>query len=197
MNKVDLAKSRLETVLNKIGDKIFLGHSGGKDSQTILHLARSMGFNGKIVHNIKPLLGTSGDPVAALTEMHPETLNFLYTNVCRKNRVEFLHSSGMEEWVKDNGMLCQIDGARTEEATRAGKSANIIRNGVSVNRALMTEFEPCGIFNLQISYPIYDWTGYDVFDYLCANKVELSREYATDAEYLQWEKDTGRWILAR
>jgi 3'-phosphoadenosine 5'-phosphosulfate sulfotransferase (PAPS reductase)/FAD synthetase len=161
---------------------MFLGHSGGKDSTVILHLTKFVVPKFKIVHNVKPMLGTSGDPVGALTEQWPQTLEFMYTDVCKNNSVTFMHSTAMEQWVSENNLLCQIDGARKSEATRAGKSANIIRDGVSVSRSEMKELETNGIFGLAICYPILDWTDVDVFDYLTENKIAISKEYYVNGE---------------
>jgi 3'-phosphoadenosine 5'-phosphosulfate sulfotransferase (PAPS reductase)/FAD synthetase len=189
MNKTEVALERIKKAALPIDlGSIFAGHSGGKDSCVIHHLAkRALGDSITTVHNVKPMLGTSGDPVAALTEMHPETLEFLYSNVCKKGRVLFMHSSNMPEWVKENSMRMQIDGARIAEANRPGKSSDIIRNGVNVNRSLMTEIEPVGIFGLTICYPILDWSDEDVFDYLNDNDLPFSAEYLKNGEYDSWK----------
>lgn len=184
MDKVKLALDRLEKVKSMFPEKtVFAGHSGGKDSAVILDLTkRVFGDDIVIVHNVKPMLGTSNDAVARLTEMHPATLDYLYSYVCKRHPVIFMHSSVMENFVKHTGLKCQIDGARRSEAGREGKSANIIRNGVSINRAYMDEFEPVGLFGISFSYPILDWTDDDVFDYLIDNKITFSNEYYVNGE---------------
>ncbi len=189
MNKTAVALERITKAAHLVGTNgIFAGHSGGKDSCVIHHLAkRVLGHNLVTVHNVKPMLGTSGDPVAALTEMHPETLEFLYSNVCKNGQVLFMHSSNMPDWVERNSMRMQIDGARIAEANRPGKSSDIIRNGVNVNRSLMTEIEPVGIFGLTICYPILDWSDEDVFDYLHENNLPFSDEYMKNGEYDSWK----------
>jgi 3'-phosphoadenosine 5'-phosphosulfate sulfotransferase (PAPS reductase)/FAD synthetase len=182
--KVGSALGRLEKLRTMFSEEsIFTGHSGGKDSVVILNLAKKVFPNIRVVHNVKPLLGTSGDPVAALTEQHPKTLEFLYTVVCKQTTVEFLHPSKMLDFVKAQRLLCQIDGARIEESTRPGKSSDIIRNGISINRSLMQAFEPVGIFNLSISYPILDWTSNDVFEYIEREGLQISEEYELNGEW--------------
>lgn len=188
--KVQKALYRIKKAHEIHGDSIFLGHSGGKDSCVINHLAQRVIPNYKIVHNVKPILGTSGDPVGALTEMYPSTLEFLYSNVSKQHPVEFLHSSQMPDYIKRNGLTCQIDGARIEEHDRPGKSSNIIRNGESVNRKEMTEYEPNGIFGLAICYPILDWSSQDIFDYLDDNNLPFSKEYIESGEYEQFRRVT-------
>ena len=187
--KVADALRRIGSVIRTFrADQIFLGTSGGKDSVVIQHLTQRLLPHVIMVHNVKPMLGSTGDPIAALTEMHPETLEFLYSEICVNNEVLFMHSSNMYSWISYNNMKCQIDGARIEEATRPGKSADIIRSGKNVSRSEMHEFEPDGIFGLSICYPILDWTNIDVFDYLYDNNLKCSEEYLKNGEYNEWKE---------
>jgi 3'-phosphoadenosine 5'-phosphosulfate sulfotransferase (PAPS reductase)/FAD synthetase len=132
------------------------------------------------------MLGTSGDPVAALTEQHPKTLEFLYTDVCKKNKVMFMHSSNMEKFIHDSGLKCQVDGARRSEWDRPGKSSNIIVNGKNVNRKDMPDFVEVGIFGMSLVYPILDWVDEDVFDYLDLHNLPFSDEYRENGELENW-----------
>lgn len=186
--KIENALARIQNAYKIHGNSIFLGHSGGKDSCVINHLTSQVIEKYKIVHNVKPMLGTSGDPVGALTEMYPSTLNFLYTVVSVAQPIEFLHSSKMPDYIKRNNLTCQIDGARIEEHDRPGKSSNIIRGGESVNRKEMTEYEPNGIFGLAICYPILDWSSQDIFDYLTMHNLPFSQEYIESGEYEQFKR---------
>lgn len=179
---IENALSRIAQAYQKFGSSMFIGHSGGKDSCVILHLTQQIYPNITIVHNVKPILGTSGDPVAALTEQHPKTLEFLYTHVCRHNQVRFMHSSMMPDFVKARTLKCQVDGARRSEWSRPGKSSNIIVNGENVNRKDMPEFVENGIFNIALVYPIVDWEDKDVFDYLITNDIPFSDEYRENGE---------------
>jgi len=193
MNKVKEALDRIERVVGPFCDEVFVGHSGGKDSCVINHLATQVLGQVPLVHNVKPMLGTSGDPVAALTEMHPETLEFLYSEVCKNHRVTFMHSVFMPSWITMNRMTLQIDGARQAEASRPGKSSDFIRDGVNVNRSLMSYYEPKGIFGLGICYPIFDWSDDDVFDYLYHYKIPFSKEYLKNGEYDSWKWRQINW----
>jgi len=187
-NKTIIALERIRKAFDNNG-RVISGHSGGKDSVVINDLITKAGCDSRryaIVHNVKPLLGTSGDPVAALTEMHPATLEFLYTNVCLEQTLTFLHASKMKNWVTNNHITCQIDGSRLCEYTRSGKSSEFIVNGKSVSRSEMTEYIENGIFGLNMSYPIFDWSDTDVFDYIALNDLKISNEYYLNGEYDAW-----------
>ena len=180
--RTELALRRIIDTFYKNG-RVITGHSGGKDSVVIHDLVRRAGrVPYAVIHNVKPLLGTSNDPVAALTEMHPETLDFLYTNVCKDYQVQFMHSSKMQAYVATHGINCQIDGSRHSEHTRQGKSSQIIVNGKSVSREYMTDYIKNGIFGLNLSYPIFDWSDDDVFEYITTNKLAISDEYIKNGE---------------
>ena len=192
LEKTNSALYYIEKCVSEHGNAGFLGHSGGKDSIVIHHLAQLMIDHQSlvIVHNVKPLLGTSGDPIAELTEMHPETLDFLYASVCVNNEINFLHSSMMQQWIIDHAVKYQIDGARKAEYDRPGKSSNIIRNGKDVNRSEMNWYEPDGIFGLAIVYPIFDWSDQDVWDYIITNKLAFSEEYLKNGEYEKYSNSS-------
>jgi 3'-phosphoadenosine 5'-phosphosulfate sulfotransferase (PAPS reductase)/FAD synthetase len=187
--KIQLAKERIDISFSLFGDKLFMGHSGGKDSCTILHLMKQVVPDDFIiVHNVKPMFGSTGDPVLSLTEMHPGTLYHLYENVAKDNVVHFMHSSKMEKFISDNDLQCQVDGARISEANREGKSANFIMGGKSYNRKELKAMIADGLFGIHFCYPIFDWTDRDVFDYLTSNDIPFSQEYFENGEidrYLQ------------
>lgn len=189
-DKVTIALDRIFQAYERFGDSLFIGNSGGKDSCVILHLAQQIYPDITIVHNVKPLLGTSGDPVAALTEQHPATLDFMYTHLCKHNSIVFTHSSLMPDWLEANGKKCQIDGARRSEWDRPGKSSNIIVDGQNVNRQYMPEFVESGIFGMSLVYPIVDWQDKDVFDYLAENDIPFSDEYVLNGELEAWKNGT-------
>lgn len=180
--KAQIAIERIKTAATK-NRRIITGHSGGKDSVVIHDLVNRSGITRfGIIHNVKPLLGTSGDSVAALTEMWPETLDFLYTNVCKSATLTFMHSSNMAQYIWDNRIDCQIDGSRLSEYTRAGKSSQFIVDGKSVSREFMTDYVPNGIFGLNMVYPIFDWTDDEVFEYIHEQGLAISREYEINGE---------------
>lgn len=191
--KEHMAMVRVHDAIAKFGNKVFCGHSGGKDSVVIHHLTSRLLPSVWLVHNVKPLLDTvKDDPIAKLTAMYPETLDFLYSKVAAKNKVHFMPASMMEQWVRDNNFKCQIDGARTAEAFRPGKSANFIRNGINVNRTELTPMVENGMFGLTVCYPIFDWSDDDVFDYILEHKLELSDEYIANGELMAYMERTKR-----
>lgn len=193
---INLAVNRIKVAFDRFGSGLFSGHSGGKDSCVIHHLIKMAGINDiKIVHNVKPLLGTSGDPIMALTEQHPLTLNFLYTEVCKDTTVDFLHSSKMKDFIRKNNLVCQIDGARISEWNRPGKSSEIVVNGKKVSRLDMPEFVEYGLFDISFLYPIYDWTDDDVFDFLIENDIKFSQEYNVNGEFSTYLH--GKWKIRR
>ena len=180
--KVNSALHHIRRAFDLFGKAMFTGHSGGKDSVVIHHLTKQIVQDFVTVHNVKPMLGTSGDPVAALTEQHPKTLLFLYEYVTKHHPVVFMHSSFMPEYVKNNNLKCQIDGARISEAGRAGKSSNFVMNGETHNRKDLVPLVAGGLFGIHFCYPILDWTDDDVFDYIFENQLHLSEEYFDNGE---------------
>lgn len=190
MNEVmiDTAIERIRKAAALAQGKIFVGHSGGKDSCVVHDLClKTLGEgNVVVVHNPKPMLGTSGNAWGALSEMYPETLNFLYTNVFKQHHVHVFPSFLMKPFILKNDIRCQVDGARASEHSREGKSTDFIRDGVNVSREFLVEYVEEGMFGLAISYPIFDWTDNDVFDYIALNKLGLSDEYINNGELMAW-----------
>lgn len=180
--KIKIAIDRINKAFDK-NKRVITGHSGGKDSVVINYLVwLSECTKYATIHNVKPLLGTSNDPVGALTEMHPDTLNFLYTSVCLHNEIVFMHSSNMKEYIDKNSIDCQIDGSRRCEFDRAGKSSMFIANGEMVSREFITDYVENGIFGLNMSYPIFDWSDDDVFELITSRDLPLSDEYIKNGE---------------
>lgn len=188
MDKINAAIKRIQTANELNNGKLFMGHSGGKDSCVIYDLCMKALPDLYVVHNIKPMLGTSGTAVGALTEMHPETLEFIYTDVCKKHHVHFFHSSGMKDFLNEHRFTCQVDGSRVSEYTRAGKSSEFIKDGKNVSRKDMTEYVQNGIFGLNMCYAIYDWSDADVFDYIMQNQLTISDEYIKNGELDAYKK---------
>jgi 3'-phosphoadenosine 5'-phosphosulfate sulfotransferase (PAPS reductase)/FAD synthetase len=170
---------------------VMVGHSGGKDSQVISHLVREVLTcpveKPYFVHNVKPIYIRDMNPVEKLTAMDPMTLEFLYTKVCREIDITFMHSSQMPEFIEFNDIGCQIDGARSCESGRQGKSGEIIVRGEPVSRDLMGPFVEEGMFGISFIYPIFDWSDDDVFDYLVENSIPFSMEYLKNGEYYAYQ----------
>ena len=175
--KIQQAKDRL-TQIN--GGKIFVGHSGGKDSSVVAHLAESIG-NVDVIHNTKKILDKN-DP--GPTDIDIRTLEFLYSYVIpRYKNVSLVSTETMKEYIINNGYKIQIDGSRIQEANRGAKSNTFEHDGKDMSRTKMQAYNKNGLFNLDFVYPIFDWTYQDVFDYHRLNDIPLSTEYLDDEEY--------------
>lgn len=158
MKELDLIQKYFE----KYEFGMFVATSGGKDSTVILDLALKINPCITIIHNPKSIT-------------HPDTIRFLY-DVSQRNIINYVPSSLMEKFIKDNNLKCQIDGTRISEFDRVDKSADLIINGQTVSRTEMKD-HGFGIWNLENIYPIYDWSDEDVFNYCKKHKIPLSREY--------------------
>lgn len=185
--KEHAALVRVKEAIDLYGTMTFVGHSGGKDSCVIHHMAQRFKPDITLVHNVKPMLASvSNDAVAKLTAMHESTLEFLYSNVALKNRMSFMPAHMMERFIRENNLKCQIDGARIAEANRPGKSSNFIHNGINVNRKDLKPFIENGMFGLYVCYPIFDWSDDDVFDYIVKHEIQLSDEYFENGEIMAY-----------
>jgi 3'-phosphoadenosine 5'-phosphosulfate sulfotransferase (PAPS reductase)/FAD synthetase len=83
----------------------------------------------------------------------------------------------MPSFIQANGLECQIDGTRRDEATRNEKSTDLIVDGENVSRENMPAFVKRGIFGLSMLYPIFNWTEQQVWEYLKYNGIKVSKEY--------------------
>ena len=159
-SKVDQALARIRN-LDLAG--VYIGHSGGKDSAAILHLADTAVPNHvfPIVHTPKP------------GETHPKTIEYLY----RLGRpVVYLPKDSAVTFGLD--LSVQIDGTRIDEHDRTdGRSTDFIDNGVARPRTELRSFVARGLFGRSFLYPIYDWSTAEVWDYLRENQVHVSEEY--------------------
>ena len=178
--KVENALKQIKKCSNK---KFYLGHSGGKDSAVILHLALQV-FKPEdivIIHNVKPLYE---DKPKGKTDTHIETLKYLYEYVIPQvKEVIFITPNKMEDTLKFHNLDCQIDGTRIEENNRVDKSATFIENGVEKSRKELKPFVETGLFGISFCYPIYDWTDDDVYNYIKDNKIKISKEYLRDEKF--------------
>jgi len=161
--KVELAKLRITEAVSVFGDSLFLGHSGGKDSTVIYHLTKSVFPDIKVVHTPK-------------TDTHRDTIMFLY-ELSMGQRIDFVPASMMEQYLKNTGLRCQIDGTRAAEYNRDTKSTDLVVDGVSVSRENMPAFVESGLFGMSVLYPIVEWTDEEVFTWLRANEISISLEY--------------------
>jgi len=189
-NKVKVAKERIIKAFKDNNNLVFVSHSGGKDSCVVYDLVKTALGDGEfpVIHNVKPLLGTSGTEIGALTEMHPETLEFLYSKVASVHPVYFFHASEMKDFIDVTCARASIDGSRLCEYTRKGKSSEFIKNGKNVSRSEMTDYIENGLFGLNQCFPIFDWSDDDVFDYIEHFALDISEEYTKNGELLAYHK---------
>lgn len=146
-----------------IGHHVYVGHSGGKDSCVVYHLASRLYPDIDLLHTPKP-------------NIHPATKDFVF-ELAQEKTMFFVPSSNMLFFTLRMGFRVQIDGTREFEHTRTDKSSTHIVDGVDVTRKGMKPVVQNGIFGLTLAYPIYDWTDADVFQYINENKIKLSKEY--------------------
>lgn len=174
-DRVDNAKERIEKALSSCMYKnFFAGTSGGKDSLTVASLVRSVLGNITLesVHNPKPYPKT-----------HPATKDYLYY-LAMDTPITFVPSSAMGKFCKDKGFKLQFDGTRKAEFSREDKSTDFIMGGEAVCRTKIQPFIQQGIFDLNISFPILDWSDDEVLQYLFNESILLSSEYADVYPYI-------------
>lgn len=162
--KVETALDRIRKLYDTIPtSEIYVGHSGGKDSCAVYHLTRMVFPNITVIHNTKPIT-------------HPLTVKFLY-ELAQKQLIHFVPVDGMEAFLKKNGLTHQIDGTKACEHDRAERDTTVRINGEDVSREGMTESATGGVFDLNLLFPIYDWTDDEVFEFLRECAYPISEEY--------------------
>jgi 3'-phosphoadenosine 5'-phosphosulfate sulfotransferase (PAPS reductase)/FAD synthetase len=110
------------------------------------------------------------------SDIQPHTVRFI-SDLGKEKEINFVIPAEMEAFIKLTDLKCQVDGTRMDEFTRTEKSSDLIQNGENVSRENMQHFVENGIFGLTILYPIYDWTEDEVWKYINANNIEISKEY--------------------
>jgi 3'-phosphoadenosine 5'-phosphosulfate sulfotransferase (PAPS reductase)/FAD synthetase len=161
--KVESAIALIKKYAKIYPQDIFLGHSGGKDSCVIQHLAlTALNTQLPILHNPK------GDT-------HPDTIAFLY-KISKTTQVINV-PSGLMQSVIGKSKMCQIDGTRRDEHSRDDRSTDLIIAGKNISRKDMPSVVENGIFGMTIIYPIYDWTDKEVWTYIKENDISVSAEY--------------------
>lgn len=163
--KIEQAKDRIRQA--SMDYTCYIGHSGGKDSAVVLHLAESIDHNFPIVHTPK----TQG-----MNAIHPATLTYLYS-LSVSRQINLIPIEQMLKWLAFNDLEVQIDGTRSDENERSDRSSDLIVDGKSINRAHMTQWNPSGLFGTPMLYPIFDWSTEEVWTYIAEFKVPISKEY--------------------
>jgi len=188
IEKINQAKQRIKEYIFNV-DKIFVGHSGGKDSVAVhnltLEVLNEMGMDNNltIVHNPKKIFDKSKHNSAGTTDVYYETLEFLYGTVSKYANITIVNPLNMKEFIRSKNLTMQIDGTRADENERISKSSNLVLNGEEQNRGYMSSYNPRGLYDLEFLYPIFDWNTNDVFTYLEMRDIKISPEYLNDTEY--------------
>lgn len=178
-DKIRKAKSVIRKAYQEHGsEKVYVGHSGGKDSATVEHLTEEIGnedieFEPHIIANL-----TDTEPVMNMT--------YLLNKCMEKGKKMTLIGPEKHEYgpiVNEFGFKAQIDGTRIDEGTREDKSADVILDGEDVNRERMDELtdkhnhNEDGLFGLEVYFPIMNWTTEEVWAYIEHHNIEVSKEY--------------------
>lgn len=168
----DLEQQALSILKGHIGrtyHRFCVGHSGGKDSVVVRHLTDLIDQNIRTFHTPKPY---------GVNSVHPETVKFLYG--LDRPVVHLPAKFNISDYID-----VQIDGTRIEEASRDnGRSTTFVRDGVDVDRKLLTPFVENGLFGISYIYPIYNWTDEQVWAYIIQKELHVSPEYEIDTRSL-------------
>lgn len=169
-DKIDTAVQRIQDLLkHNFGPKIYIGHSGGKDSCAIVKLVELAGFKLPLVHTVKPW-GT-------LNGTHPETIQFLY-NTMANHLGYMIPFNEFEGFLQEHDLHWQIDGTRKDEAERHSRSTDIRIDGEVVCRSTMTSpIIQNGVFGVNVLCPMFDWSEEEVWSFIRDYDVEISAEY--------------------
>jgi 3'-phosphoadenosine 5'-phosphosulfate sulfotransferase (PAPS reductase)/FAD synthetase len=166
-NKSNLVQ-RVRSLIDNKELSPYIAFSGGKDSVVILDILDSIAPNLPIIHN--PKMNT-----------HKETIRFIYEVSLTRN-IFHIPISNMDNFIKNKGFNCQIDGTRISEFNRIEKSNDFTTQGKSVSREHLPLFIDNGLFGIKHIYPIYDLKDEDVYSYIKSNNISYSDEYRLNGE---------------
>lgn len=164
IEKINKAISRIQNApFPKNG--VYVGHSGGKDSVLVTHLAfEALGKTVPVVHTPK---------VSGSNAVHPATRDFLYNLP-----YPVLYLPPTSEIPNGLRLNTQIDGTRRYEHSRQdGRSTNVVIDGKEISRENMPMYVEEGLFGKSFIYPIYDWTDDEVWEAHKLLNLPVSKEY--------------------
>lgn len=191
----------LENVQGTTSAWPFIGYSGGKDSDTILCLVTEVlnnfeaekvrafllrknisSYDDLLLSNIYIRWNHLKDNMIVVhnpkMNTHPHTNQRLKDVAKELPHFHYVDSSQMTKFLEAHGLTVQFDGTRRDEYGRSnGKSTDLIVAGQSINRADMVAYYPDGLNGIAMSYPIYDWSDSDVFQFLAVRRIPISLEY--------------------
>jgi len=147
---------------------VYVGHSGGKDSVIVHHLAKkAFGHFVPVVHSPK---------IEGFNKVHEATIDFLY-ELAFNHGLNMVPGSRMREFLVDRGLDTQVDGTRRDENDRVDRSADVVIDGETVNREQMPRITHNGLFGQTSVFPIVDWSEEDVWKYIGQAGLAVSEEY--------------------
>jgi phosphoadenosine phosphosulfate reductase len=185
--KVQTAIMRLQFAAELAGNEpLYLAFSGGKDSQTIYHLAQEAGVNFEAHYNI-----TGIDPpelVYFIRDKYPDVKRDIYEKsmfrliidkgIPPTRLIRYCCSELKERGGKDR--IC-VTGIRWEESVRRKNSRHTIEIGNARSKKKMLfndndearrQLEVCQLKGKKIVNPIIDWSAADVWGFLNSRGIE-------------------------
>jgi len=140
--KVGAAQDLIRSTAERYGvNQVCAAFSGGKDSQAVLRLCRSLYPHMIAIHNGHAGEDIHGEP-GVLCVKEPKAEN-------------------VPQFLKTVDMRMQFDGTRQDE------DKDVIFDGVNIHRSQMPgNLTENGVWGLGCCYPLFDWTEEDVFQYL-------------------------------
>lgn len=146
---------------------VYVGHSGGKDSVVVHHLAMKAYGNVPVVHTPK---------ITGFNAVHPDTIDFLY-QLSATHGLYIVPGSKFKEFLDDHNLDTQVDGTRRDECDRLDRSADVVIDGKTISREEMPVFTVGGVFGQSSIFPIVDWSDDDVWEYIRQEGIAVSKEY--------------------
>ena len=148
--------------------KVYVAHSGGKDSVVVHHLARKVFGDGvPVVHTPK---------IAGFNKVHEATIDFIY-EMAAKFGCHMVPGDKMKSFLSDFNLDIQIDGTRRDEGERTDRSSDVVIDGKTIPRAEMPHITFNGLFGQTSLFPILDWSDDDVWAYIESEEIAVTEEY--------------------
>lgn len=139
--RVTQAQNRIREAAAAGVNRMYVAYSGGKDSEAVLRLTRSVYPCVTVIHN-----GHKGEKVE-------NTEGVLFVKEPKAENVP--------KFLSTVNVTSQIDGTRKYE------DKTVIFDGVEIHRRDMPNgYTTNGVWGLEVFFPIWDWTDEDVFEYL-------------------------------
>lgn len=166
------ALARIHQAFEKHKDGLYIGHSGGKDSSVVYHLASKVLARPFVVHTTKELAHEDKSYPTVPYEDH----TFLY-ELAQTQPILMAPLPAMPKVIEVFNLTCQIDGTRRDESERHNRSSTYFCNGQDLPRENMPDAIDNGLFGLSFVYPIFDWTTSEVWEYIRLNNIKVSDSY--------------------